>query len=121
MGAQPLGDHVDTAQAFALGETNPGKELKVFDWERAARRIKESGTKNASAGLRDDWEWTGDAIFIDGKPNQESRAYLASTWATPELAIAGEVEPCFRMQSETPGWDSDTNWPQEALDILSAE
>lgn len=112
---------MDTAAAFAVGLANQGKELKVFDWEKAAQIIKERGAKNASAGLSGDWEWTGGSILEDGKPvpKDETYTYLASTWATPALDVDGFVLACFRMQSKTPGWNSDTYWPEEALEILS--
>lgn len=111
---------MDTMSAYVLGQANRGMEAMVFDWENAARIIKERGAKNASAGLDDDWEWTGGEILRDGKPvpEDETHVYLASTWATPELEVAGETIPCFRMESETPGWHSGTYWPPEALAIL---
>jgi hypothetical protein len=107
---------MNTMSAFIRGEANRGKELKVFDWVQAARIIKERGAKNASAGLAGDWEWTGGDIFENGAPvpEEDTYAYLASTWATPELNVDGDVMDCYKMQSETPGWDSNTYWPEEA-------
>ena len=46
--------------------------------------------------------------------------YLSSTWAVPELDMDGEIVDCYRMEHEVPGWNSNTKWPQSALDILSA-
>lgn len=109
---------MNTIAAFMMGEANRGRELMVFDWDKAARLIKESGLKDASAGLRGDWGWTGGEIFTDGQPNLDDYTYLASTWAVPELEIDGETVDCYRMQSETPGWGSDTKWPESALAIL---
>jgi hypothetical protein len=112
---------MDSLSAFAMGEANRDKEQKVFDWVKAATLIKQRGAKNASAGLRGDWEYTGGEILCDGKPApiEDTYVYLASTWATPELEIdGGEKVPCYRMASETPGWDCDTYWPVEALEIL---
>ena len=37
--------------AFAMGEANRHKELKVFDWDRAAQLIKEKQPEIARAGL----------------------------------------------------------------------
>lgn len=93
----------------------------VFDWEKAARLIKERGVKRASAGLAGDWEWTRGEILSDGKPiaKEETYTYLASTWARPELEIDGETVKCWVMQGDSPGWDSDTYWPHEALAILA--
>ena len=112
---------MDTMSAFVIGEANRGKEPMVFDWEKAARRIKEVKPSIASAGLNSDWEYTGGKIYKDGKPisRDDTYVYLASTWATPELNMDGEVEDCYRMKGETPEWDADTYWPEEALVILN--
>lgn len=109
---------MDRMSAFARGQANRNKELMVFDWDKAAQIIKDRGAQAAGAGLSGDWECTGGKILTDGKPNTKSYTYLASTWATPELEIEGEMIDCFRMQSETPGWDSATKWPDSALAIL---
>ena len=108
---------MDTMSAFVMGEANRGKELMVFDWEKAAKIIKESGAKNASAGLSGDWKWTGGEILEDGHIPTDSYTYLASTWATPELEINGKTIDCYRMQSETDGWDAHTFWPESAKAI----
>lgn len=112
---------MDSMAAFALGQANRGNEAKVFDWEKAARLIKERGATSASAGLSQDWEYTGGEILRDGKPvpHEDTYVYLASTWATPELEIDGEIIDCYRMESETPGWNSATYWPDKALAILT--
>lgn len=113
---------MDSIRAFAMGAAAAGNELKVFDWEKAARLIAERKPIEASAGLAGDWEWTGGDIWAGGAPVPPNRTYtfLASTWATPELDLDGDVIDCFRMQSETPGWDSGTYWPPEALAIVGA-
>ena len=111
---------MDTLRAFAMGEANRGKPMMVFDWNKAARLIKERGAKSASAGLSGDWDYTGGEILKEGKPisKDETYTYLASTWATPELEIDGETVECYLMQDDTPGWNSDTFWPESALTIL---
>lgn len=109
---------MNSLEAFALGQANRGEELMVFDWEKAAKLIKQKGVENASAGLRNDWEWTGGDIFTDGKPNMNDYTYLASTWAIPELEINGEIFACYKMQSDRPDWDAKTKWPKTALAIL---
>jgi len=109
---------MDTMQAFAMGQANRSKELMVFDWDKAAALIRERGAQIASAGLSGDWDWTGGPIYEDGAPDTESYTYLASTWATPEIEIDGKTVDCFLMQSETPGWDASTKWPESALHIL---
>lgn len=114
---------MDTLSAMIRGEMNRDNPLMVFDWNKAARRIIETKAKEARAGLASDWEWTGGTIFEDGHPvpQEDTYTYLASTWATPELELDGEVEDCFIMKVESPSWDSDTYWPQSALDILNAK
>lgn len=113
---------MDTMTAFALGMANQGREEKVFDWDKAAQEIKNRGATSASAGLIEDWGWTAGSILSDGKPipADDTYTFLSSTWATPVLRIDGENIECYKMQSEVPGWSSDTYWPQSALDILNA-
>lgn len=114
---------MDTLSAFAMGQASRGRGLRVFDWDKAARVIKERGAQEAAAGLAGDWEWTGGQILQDGKPVPEAETYtfLASTWATPELQVDGETMDCYRMQSETDGWGADTYWPESARKILAGE
>lgn len=111
------------AEAFAMGMMNLGKELMVFDWDKAARIIKERRPIRAGAGLRDDWENTGGVIFASGKIVRNVYTYLASTWAIPELALtfaddSREIIECYKMQSEAPKWNAGTKWPTSALKIL---
>lgn len=110
---------MNSVEAFFRGMDNMGKELRVFDWDKAAKIIKERNAQKAEAGLSGDLEWTGGTILEGGIPNKDSYTYLASTWATPVLIIDDEEIDCYKMQSETSGWDSDTKWPQSALDILT--
>lgn len=112
---------MDTAKAFIYGEMNRGKEMMVFDWDKAARLIRENNAVNASAGLRGDWEYTGGVIIENGEPVFDSYTYLASTWAVPELNIEGTIIPCYKMQHEVPKWGSKTKWPKSALSILRGE
>lgn len=111
---------MDTMRAFAMGIANRGREQKVFDWDRAARRIKETGARSAEAGLAMDWDSTGGRILADGQPviREQTYTYLASTWATPLLVLDGEEEQCYRMASDTPKWGASTYWPESALTIL---
>ncbi len=114
---------MDTVAAFAINVASQGKELKVFDWDKAATLIAEKKPAIAGAGLAGDWEWTGGSIFRNGAPipREETYTYLSSSWATPELEIDGLIVSCFKMESETPGWDCDTYWPESALAILRGE
>lgn len=109
---------MDSFAAFAKNIAAPKGQSRVFDWEKAARRIKETGCKVARAGLGSDWEWTGGTIFEYGKPTKKHYTFLASSWAVPELELDGEVEDCFVMCSEKPEWDAKTKWPDSALALL---
>jgi hypothetical protein len=112
-----------TMAAFIKGEAAKaaGNPVKVFDWNKAAEIIKNEKPSAVAAGLSEDWEWTGGDIYKDGRPvpKDETYTYLASVWATPEIDVDGDVRPCFVMADETE-WNSDTYWPQSALDILNA-
>jgi hypothetical protein len=96
-----------------------GEKGKVFDWDKAARRIVETCAREASAGLAGDWGYTGGEIWRDGKPvpKEDTYTYLASLWATPELDLDGNVEDCWIAADETE-WDSRTYWPDSALAII---
>lgn len=116
---------MDSMAAFMMGEVNRGRSMMVFDWDKAARIIRERKASVASAGLSGDWEYTGDTIFEDGKPAEDSGAYLASIWATPELSIDGDIVDCFIMEEQVPeSWGkdyADIKWPESALKILAQE
>jgi hypothetical protein len=111
---------MDTLSAFKRGQFTKDNEPMVFDWELAAMMIKEKKPHIASAGLRDDWTYTGGCIYKHGKPvkKEDTYTYLASKWAVPEIELDGIRYPCYKMKSKTPGWDADTYWPAEALKIL---
>ncbi|MEM9264493.1 MAG: hypothetical protein AAGA46_03120 [Cyanobacteria bacterium P01_F01_bin.13] len=111
---------MDTLQAFAMGSASRGNPKKVFDWDKAARLIKESGAQYASAGLSKDWDWTADTIWAEGKIPDDSSPYLASTWATPQLYLDGDFVDCYIMEAETE-WNSKTFWPKTARDIVTGE
>ena len=109
---------MNTFSAFLMGEAHRHCEIKVFDWDKAAKIIRETRCKEAEAGLQEYWEWTSGCIFKDGKPYMDDCTYLALTWATPVLDVDGTTYYCYRMESEVPGWNSDTKWPESALEIL---
>ena len=109
---------MNTIAAFAMGEMNRGRELMVFDWDKAAKLIKEAQPNYADAYLRDDREWTGGTIYADDKPVFDDYTYLASTWAIPTLDMDGVDIECYKMKHEVPEWDSNTKWPDSALAIL---
>ena len=113
---------MDTMLAFMKGEANRGKEMKVFDWDKAARIIKQNNIKNASAGLIEDWEYTAGEILEKGNPYMDSYTYLSSTWATPVLVDEdkGYQYECYIMESKTE-YNSGTKWPESALKILGID
>ena len=111
---------MNSLAAFAMGEANRGKESMVFDWHKAAELIKKHNGITVSAGLSGDWDYTGGQILENGKivPAEDTYVYLASTWARPEIEIDGDIQDCFLMETDTPGWSSDTYWPESAVAIL---
>lgn len=113
---------VDTAIAFIRGMETAKDPVRVFDWVRAAKIIAERKPRVASAGLSGDWEWTGGDIYRDGSPvpADETYTYLASTWATPELDVDGDVIDCWCWANES-GWGAGTYWPDEALAALAGK
>ena len=102
-----------------MGQANRGRDLMVFDWDKAAQLIRDRKPEVASAGLAGDWDWTGGQIYADGKPDSESYTFLHSTWATPELDMDGDVVECWRYEKDSPGWNAGTKWPQSAIAILN--
>ena len=113
------------AMAMSRAAAQRGAKQMIFDWDKAARLIKERKPKEAHAGLQSDWEYTGDTIWsAKGGPlsRDECSAYLSSNWATPELDLDGDIIPCFITADNNPNnWDSGTVWPESALAILNAK
>jgi len=109
---------MQTLQAEARKNGSPSK---VFDWDKAARIIKERNPQRAAAGLREDWFWTGGTIWRDGKICTDEPPYLMSFWATPIIILEcedGEEEIECWMRADESAWDEDTNWPESAKKIL---
>ncbi len=111
---------MNTFEAITRAQANRGRTMRVFDWNKAAEIIKEKKPVLARAGLGEDWEWTGGDIYVEGKIVTDSYTFLASNWAIPELEIDGEIIPCWIWENETE-WNSDTKWPQSAIDIVNKE
>jgi hypothetical protein len=120
---------MDTMKAFGMGMMNRGKSLMVFDWDKAAKLIKENKPNSASAGLSGDWEYTGGNIYENNSPinREDTYVFLASTWATPELDLDGDILDCYIMEENVPeSWVlefgnnySGIYWPKSSLDILN--
>jgi len=106
------------AFARALAAKADGSKFKTFDWDKAAEIIVERGVTEASAGLSEDWEWTGGPIFENGKPvaEEDTYVYLTSIWATPELDINGELIDCWKYSEENTEAEY---WPESALNKLA--
>ena len=49
-----------TDLAFALGSATRDSPLMVFDWDKAAELLRGRNPSYAEAGLKGDWEYTGD-------------------------------------------------------------
>jgi hypothetical protein len=109
---------MNTLDALIRRQFSIDNEVMVFDWIKAAKLIKERKPIKASAGLEDDWGWTGGLIYLRGKIIKDYYTYLASSWATPQLDLDRELIDCYVMQSEQPSWGCDTKWPKEALEML---
>lgn len=109
---------MNTEAAIRMGIAYRGKPERVFDWNKAARIIRERRPHAAYAGLAEDLADTFSVIYVDGEPLEDGSGYLASTWATPQLYLDGDSVDCWIWEHETE-WDADTRWPQSALDILS--
>ena len=111
---------MDTLQAIAINNSTPDGNEKVFDWDKAAKIIKERKPETASAGLAEDWFWTGGIIYENGKPIINEYTFLASRWATPVLILDDEEIDCYQPKGYH-GWNEDTKWPESALKILEFE
>lgn len=88
---------------------------RSFDWEKAARIIKEKKPIVAEAGLAEDWYWTGGTIWENDGPVY-GQPYTSSYWATPVLVCDGEQQECWTMG---PKQDPSKVWPKEALEIIN--
>lgn len=109
---------MDTLEAMLKSQAAAGAKQRVFDWDKAATLIRERQPKQARAGLKSDWEWTGGTIFEDGEIVKDSYTYLSSNWAIPELELDGDLVDCWKYADETPGWNAGTKWPESALKIV---
>ena len=116
-----------TGMARSEAAAMRGELMKVFDWDEAARIIRnrldnlEDGEDppRFSAGLAGDWDCTSGVIHEDGEIVDDTYTYLASMWATPVLDIDGEEISCWVYKTDSVEWDAGTNWPDSARAIVA--
>ena len=114
---------VDAFAGYAMAKAAraAGEVGKVFDWDTAARILRDRKATNACAYLEGDYEWTVGDILIDGEITTEGRAYLFSLWATPILEIDGKPIEYWVPGDDPREWDSGTHWPESAVAIFRGE
>jgi len=111
-------------EGFTSSRSNNKNPQKAFDWDKAAKIIKEILKKHpnlvAEAGLQSDWAHTGDVIFEDGKPSNEGYTYLSSNWANPTLIIEVDGEEILELECfiEDGRFSCDSKWDDGSLNIL---
>lgn len=114
----------ETVEIYCEDIRPKGPVFKVFDWDKAARIIKERNPQRALAGLTEDWFWTGGTIWKEGQICTADPPYLLSSWATPVIILEDEGSreeiDCWRLYTETE-WDEHTNWPESARKILGEQ
>ena len=115
------------AQGFTTTRAMNNNPQMIFDWDIAAKIIKEKLIKHtdliAEAGLQGDWEHTGGVIFREGKPTSEDYTYLSSNWATPTLILSWDVMEqeeieCYKIESR---FYYGSKWDDKSLRILGID
>jgi len=101
---------------------------KVFDWIKAAKLIREhcmvgelfNAKIEVSAGLAEDWGCTSGPIFSEGSivNEDDTYAYLSSSWATPIIDIGGEEHECWSYRKDV---KSEDYWHAAAVNILNSK
>jgi hypothetical protein len=113
---------VNQGEAILMGFACRGNRERTFDWNKAATLIREHRAQEASAGLIEDWDWTGGTILHDGipVPQEDTYVYLTSTWATPTLVIGDMSIACWCWLDEQPKGADGFYWPESARELLGA-
>ncbi len=100
------------------------KSLKIFDWIKAAKIIKENNIQNASIGLGVTLDDTT-LIFQNGKPIKIFGNMFLSSESNPVLIDndSGEIINCFFSINEQDIPSSTeviklSGWPKVAVDII---
>jgi len=78
-----------------------GDRMKMYDYNKAIKRIKEVKPREASLGMLEDWCYTAEVIYEKGKFvfDLSKKPMIAgirgSIWATPTLEMDGVKEECW--------------------------
>lgn len=103
---------------FEKGKLSTEYVDMTFDWEKAARLIREKKPHIAYAMLEGSRDRSKHKIYQDGFPVYEDDT-VHSARLRPMIVIDGHLPvPCFKMEYETNGMDV---WPRKALDILEGK
>ncbi len=108
--------------------------MKNYDFKKARKILKNElgkGVKEASLGMYEDWFWTAESIYRDGKNVRLRKAgkiggIEGSYWATPTLCIEysdgdRKMFPCFIGENdEKVAQQKKQTFGTEALGCLSA-
>lgn len=57
--------------------------MNTLDWKKLEAFIAERKPVEVSAGILNDWFWTGATVYEKGEWQDKSRAWVTSDWATP--------------------------------------
>lgn len=102
---------------FSRGEIDKKRCDMTFDWELAARLIKNAHPFIAHATLEDSWNLVHRVIYQGGFHVYSETVH--SDRKRPMIVIdGGEPIPCFKMEYDTNGMEP---WPKEALEILEGD
>jgi hypothetical protein len=111
-------------EGFTTTRAMNNNPTKALDWDKASEIIKKTYKKHpdliVEAGLQGDWAYTGGVIFRNGNPVVDEYTFLASKWAIPCLIFIydGEEQEAIDCFEEEERFNSDSKWPESALQIL---
>jgi hypothetical protein len=95
---------------------------KIFDWDKAARLIKEKKPKMpVLAGIKEDWHYTFGAIYDNGEIINDSSPWTYSNLYTPQMVINREFIECWIYAKEELIFSKDelNHWTESAINILN--
>lgn len=122
------------------GDVDWLKDFMIFDWNKAATILKNTGVSEAYAKINTYKNPSTVLIYKDSKPVFNDCSSLFSNWAVPCLVINTlicsddsesadivnlELEECWLIKSDIPvDWGTQYRqicWPKSALNILSVD